>query len=270
MSIFFVKLKPAELYTHTHTHTGDLLIAFLSTIFIVSGAFADPDIYPYDSTADCDNSTLQTYSGTSNLQANWRANTISVGWYNGNDLLGVSDCQYDGALNFPPTIPTREGYTFKGWQLRSCGIYNLNKNTSQTWSAIKIGEVCEYYNGDTGDYNEDCADSHVAGLNNGEWAMGFSYGVIRGISKCSNTGSWYGQHGTPDDTDGPICWCAVTAFTPSGENQCDISTLSWVVGSTNYNDANDCADGCAGNCTYNEVDWRRHLFGNPPCYNCVS
>ena len=88
-------------------------------------AFADPTIAPTTTVADCDNSTLTTYSGTSNLQANWDANTIDLHWYADSDTtteMNVANasqsCTYDGTLTPPATIPTKTGYTFKGWTVR--------------------------------------------------------------------------------------------------------------------------------------------------------
>ena len=88
-------------------------------------AFADPTIAPTATVADCDNSTLTTYSGTSNLQANWDANTIDLHWYADSDTtteMNVANasqsCTYDGTLTPPATIPTKTGYTFKGWTVR--------------------------------------------------------------------------------------------------------------------------------------------------------
>ena len=73
------------------------------------------------STADCDNATLNTYTGTSNLSAGWQPNTIDLHWYNGDTEItsGVqTSCTYDGTLTPPATIPTKTGYTFKGWTVR--------------------------------------------------------------------------------------------------------------------------------------------------------
>ena len=74
------------------------------------------------STADCNNATLNTYTGTSNLSANWQANEIDLHWYNGDTELTVpsasQSCTYDGTLTPPATIPTKTGYTFKGWTVR--------------------------------------------------------------------------------------------------------------------------------------------------------
>lgn len=69
-------------------------------------------------TATCDNSTLETYGGTANMEIDWVPNTISLTWRNGDQqVAGPTTCNYDGALNIPTTQPTRTGYTFAGWKL---------------------------------------------------------------------------------------------------------------------------------------------------------
>ena len=77
------------------------------------------------STADCNNATLNTYTGTSNLSADWQPNTIDLHWYADSDAtteMNVANasqsCTYDGTLTPPATIPTKTGYTFKGWTVR--------------------------------------------------------------------------------------------------------------------------------------------------------
>ena len=77
------------------------------------------------STADCNNATLNTYTGTSNLSAGWQPNTIDLHWYadsNATTEMNVAtasqSCTYDGTLTPPATIPTKTGYTFKGWTVR--------------------------------------------------------------------------------------------------------------------------------------------------------
>ncbi len=77
------------------------------------------------STADCNNATLNTYTGTSNLSAGWQPNTIDLHWYADSDTTtemnvatASQSCTYDGTLTPPATIPTKTGYTFKGWTVR--------------------------------------------------------------------------------------------------------------------------------------------------------
>ena len=77
--------------------------------------------------APCTNNTLETYSGNSNLAADWQPNTINLSWYNENEKLTVQQsaqsCVYDGGLTIPSTPPTRTGYTFAGWEVRLPGTY---------------------------------------------------------------------------------------------------------------------------------------------------
>ena len=77
--------------------------------------------------ATCDNSTLETYSGTANVEINWVPNTINLSWYNGNEKMTVQQsaqtCSYDDLLTIPSTQPTRTGYTFIGWTVRLPGTY---------------------------------------------------------------------------------------------------------------------------------------------------
>ena len=77
--------------------------------------------------APCTNNTLETYSGNSNLSADWQPNTINLRWYNENEKLTVQQsaqtCTYDGTLTVPQTPPTRTGYTFAGWTIRLPGAY---------------------------------------------------------------------------------------------------------------------------------------------------
>ena len=101
------------------------------------------------STADCDNATLNTYTGTSNLSAGWQPNTIDLHWYNGDTEItsGVqTSCVYDGTLTPPATIPTKTGYTFKGWTVRGLpdGYTRLqyieSTGTQYIDTGINIGE----------------------------------------------------------------------------------------------------------------------------------
>ena len=101
------------------------------------------------STADCNNATLNTYTGTSNLSAGWQPNTIDLHWYNGDTEItsGVqTSCVYDGTLTPPATIPTKTGYTFKGWTVRGLpdGYTRLqyieSTGTQYIDTGINIGE----------------------------------------------------------------------------------------------------------------------------------
>ena len=97
--------------------------------------------------ADCDNATLDTYSGTSNLQANWDANEINLHWYADSDAtteMNVANasqsCTYDGTLTPPATIPTKTGYTFKGWTLKHKNLFDVN-TMLVTGKAVRAGNT---------------------------------------------------------------------------------------------------------------------------------
>ena len=99
----------------------------MKKLFILSLLFFTTDSYSSgiasnSASAPCDNNTLETYSGNSNLSADWQPNTINLRWYNDNEKLTVQQsaqsCTYDGTLNIPSTPPTRTGYTFAGWEVK--------------------------------------------------------------------------------------------------------------------------------------------------------
>ena len=192
------------------THTSKLLLGLLSTIIIVSGAFADPDIAPSASTADCKYAPLETYSGTSNLQAGWQPNTIALHWYNGDTELTVpsasQSCTYDGTLTPPATIPTKTGYTFKGWRVKQG-----NSGGQQAQQCTFASSVCGLTGGqvDSISYYDDWdeTDGYAAYDFNstylhsngnpryasysgepGDWlTLDENDGLVRGIASCNST-----------------------------------------------------------------------------------
>ena len=101
------------------------LLILLLCLF-VGNSFAS-GIASNSALAPCTNNTLETYSGNSNLAADWQPNTINISWYNENEKLTVQQsaqsCIYDGGLIVPSTPPTRTGYTFAGWEVRLPGTY---------------------------------------------------------------------------------------------------------------------------------------------------
>ena len=101
-----------------------LFVLFLC--LFVGNSFAS-GIASNSASAPCTNNTLETYSGNSNLAADWQPNTINLTWYNEQEKLTVQQsaqsCTYDGTLTIPSTPPTRTGYTFAGWKVRIPGTY---------------------------------------------------------------------------------------------------------------------------------------------------
>ena len=297
------RLKPAETYTHTHTHTCNLLlspkqigtICFAISILISAPLFAT-DIPSSASTADCKHTPLQVYSGTSNLEAGWTANTIQLHWYNGdteiqNVPVASQSCVYDDSLTPPSTIPTRTGYTFKGWRVRQpaqCSLSNLVID-----GEVEVGELtyvasrsstnsCVYFDVREGEIESNCDNSYVSGLNSGEWIAAFSHGIAYGESKCSaktgnnrdsNNGRWKWVAPSSDwiateseltlAGNGENCWCKATKYTPSGGTQCNITPSVWVFADNVY----DCAEGCANYCSMHDrapARFYRAMFTGQP------
>ena len=181
-------------------------------------------------------------------------------------------CVYDETLTPPSTIPTRTGYTFRGWRPRdlTCGLSHMDTSVYGTWFASKGSTgYCYYYNDDTGDeVDGDCSDSYFAGLNNSEWETNFSYGTVKGMSKCSGLSGGNNNRATESELtsasgEKKYCWCAATSYTPDGGNQCNIASPSWVFYG-DYGSASNCAGLCAGGCADNVIyydGFRRAVFG---------
>ena len=128
-----------------------LLMLFLS--LFISPVFGS-GIASNTASAPCTNNTLETYSGNSNLQADWQPNTINLRWYNENEKLTVQQsaqtCTYDGTLTVPQTPPTRTGYTFAGWKVRIPGTYteleyleSYGKRSDNTGQYIDTGVILD-------------------------------------------------------------------------------------------------------------------------------
>ena len=223
-----------------------------------------PNIAGDASNATCNNGTLETYNGTSNLTANWTPNTIQLTWYADSESTtpltgeGVpTSCVYGGGLT-PPSPLEREGYTFRGWRVRpkqTCGIRGLNTSTPSSG----------------GQGYQDASGGGVSqstyGLStNNTWAAEFSYGVVYGRALCSSTPGdnhdfgWGGNSEdwlkTPANTGGGNCWCQVTGFTPtpgpytSGPT-CTVSPAPsrWVF-YYDFVSSGNCASYCAFYCEY--------------------
>ena len=260
-------------------------ICLIISLLISTPLFAT-DISSSASTADCKYAPLQRYSGTTNLTADWQANTIQLHWYSeDNEIQNVpstsQSCTYGGSLTPPPVsyVPTRTGYTFKGWRARdlTCGLRHVDTSITGTWYASKGSNgYCYYYNYDTEEeVGDDCSDSHVAGLNNGEWETNFSYGTVKGTSYCSGKSGDNNGYAWSDPSrattseltsasgEKKYCWCAATEYTPDGGTQCNIASPSWVF-NDDYESASFCANNCALNCADlvgNDEGFRPAVFG---------
>ena len=234
------------------------------------------------------------------MEANWDANIITLHWYSeDNEIQNVpstsQSCTYDGSLTPLPVsnVPTRTGYTFKGWRAKSCfnnyscGLNSSLANTNSLWYASKSSAgLCIYHNENTYDESNNCSDSHITGLNNGEWKVDVSHGVLKGISMCNNVPSntWETtfegiMNGTittitteeqligfiynsctsdavkPGNAfnnagTGQYCWCKMTSYTPINGSECNTSSSAWMVVYMDggHDNTNDCIQYCPSDC----------------------
>ena len=224
-------------------------------MFVVSGAFAT-GVSSTATSADCDKPTLNTYTGTSNLQASWGANEINLRWYNNNTLMEVgsssSGCTYDSTLT-PPTAPSRMGYTFKGWHVRPTMNFSAiptNENGTTRWGIgwYNNANYC-WYEGTYASCSSDATYSKE--LQTHEWKVKYSHGELYGMSGCSTTSGTWGQPGNPTIGSGQYCWCKATGYKATGSNEIKgpLSALSWVY---YYDDGSvaSCARDCANDCAF--------------------
>ena len=104
-------------------------LIFIIPVLLTLPSYAD--IASNANSATCDSGTIGATSGSTGLEANWNANTITIDWYNGDTKITTNTCSYDGAVTIPAT-PTRAGYTFNGWHVRVAvpACYTLNNQTT--------------------------------------------------------------------------------------------------------------------------------------------
>ena len=202
-----------------------LFLCFFTADSLASGIASN------SATAPCTNNTLETYSGNSNLQADWAPNTINLRWYNDNIQITPTNtvantCTYDGSLTIPSNEPTRTGYTFAGWEVvPEYDFSTLPISTAPIQGYGKKSSEC-YIPWDDVPCDDDFAD-----LNNNEWKHVYSWGTIYGMVLCSTTESEWGQPGTPDESgNGRYCWCKATGYKPNNSNVLykPLNSMPWV------------------------------------------
>ncbi|MBQ6011851.1 MAG: hypothetical protein IJL23_01900, partial [Alphaproteobacteria bacterium] len=178
-----------------------------------------------------------------------------------------TSCVYDGTLTPPTTIPTKTGYTFKGWRVRQTS--NSSSGGSSSCFAGVDASIASTYGGfkndSTGRYGEWALEAETYGLTlDNTWAEEFTHGIVKGSAKCSANGGTYAMPGVPNDTKGRYCWCRVDSYEPANGNTCIVSNSSWLF-STVHTYAEDCDYDCVNNCGLElelyDSTFRRAVFG---------
>ena len=254
-----------------------ILILFLCLFTVDSFASG---IASNSATAPCNNTTLETYSGNSNLSADWQPNTIQLRWYDNNTLLTVQSaantCVYDDTLAIPSTAPTRTGYTFAGWTVQP--QYDFSTLTANPGDSYRYGkgvndstdtEHCMHGGGSGGSHILNCNDGNFADLDRLEWKTLFSWGTIYGMSICSSSSGESYTIGTPNESSvGQHCWCKATGYVPSGSSvkykpaYPSVYVVTW---KNVFPDIHSCYLWCATNCAYtveNDSVFRSNLFSH--------
>ena len=81
----------------------------------------NPDIYQgaeLDSIPTTTMNNICADNFPTEVYAIYKPNTINLNWWNGNGSVAQTTCEYDGTITLP-TTPTRTGYTFAGWKLKT-------------------------------------------------------------------------------------------------------------------------------------------------------
>ena len=184
---------------HMRKHMNKIIFIPMFAIIIPNLVFASGIS---SNSATCNNSTLETYTGTSNLSANWTPNTINITWYNDDTQFASNSCTYGGALTMPNSIPQKTGYTFVGWRVRqvtgSSYLCNLTNQILSTSGNYRYTRSDDYYGetdyctsaigGDNSDYTAiSCSNNEFSDLGMNEWKVVFNHGTMKGFSSCNNT-----------------------------------------------------------------------------------
>ena len=237
------------------------LLILLLIIFTID-SFAS-GIASNSASAPCTNNTLETYSGNSNLAADWQPNTIQLRWYDNNTLLNVQSaantCVYDGALTIPQTAPSRTGYTFAGWEVRPQMDFSTiptNDNGLERWSIgwYNNANYCLYSNSQNSDLRNCSEYSMYEKLQTFEWAVVFEHGNLYGMSMCSSSyNNTQYTTGVPSTTNGDYCWCKATGYESNTDNilKRPSQTLPWVYSWAES--VGDCPRACPTHCAYGAV-----------------
>jgi len=195
------------------------------------------DIESSNTAPTCDYGTLAAYSGDVDLKAEYEANVIELHWYNQDTEIAVQaeaqTCTYDTTFPLPSEQPTRAGYQFGGWKVKTFDFATLTslQNGAERW-AIGLNNNVDYC---LHLINVSCdSDNMFTELERHEWAALFDTGLLYGKGYCSaksgnntnttwstnSTSSWLSTYDQLEIVGGDKlnCWCQATGWKPSSNN----------------------------------------------------
>ena len=168
-----------------------------------------------------------------------------------------SSCTYAAPLT-PPTPADRPGYVFGGWKLKICKIPSGLLSTSishKGWigdSTVSHNNVFNPYSENTSDYGLTEDNTWGVTWSNGDKVVGEAIcsaisGDSHGYAWDGNSDDWTASESELTSVSGETryCWCKATGYIANGENQCSLSSSSWV---TYYDYGANCAEECAHGC----------------------
>jgi hypothetical protein len=182
---------------------------------------------------------------------------------------------YDGTLTPPATIPTKTGYTFKGWKLRVFDLTTLDTSINGSRYGYK----------DVPPYSKSSLTEYFGLTEDLTWAAEFSYGMVYGEASCNTTNGTYSavvnwgtntfeytilpQNIKSADTfeksiTGGRCWCRVTNVVPTEKLSRKATPTPWVFFTGSSWDISTCSHYCPTYCgfaTKEIAEFRQAIYG---------
>lgn len=208
--------------------------------------------------AQCVYDTLKSYIGPVTLNARWNPKDFNLMWFDDDDSVSQNSCSYDSNVSLP-AIPTKHGFEFQGWRVRSRCNFSDFGNPG----------VVNYYGRGTDNGIKRCwQNSNLVGCNNFglekilSWQVLFgtdeSTSIATGMSTCTEDshGKDYKETLPGDElSEGRYnisgkthCWCKITGYTYVDGNRCSVAPYSSWVYLGQEGTASNCSSNCAIDC----------------------
>ena len=236
------------------------LVSFISLIVAMPLFATNPDISANEIDPSCNNSVLNTYSGSAGIEIDWEPNTINIEWYNGDQKITPSNntantCTYDAGLTIPTNAPSKTGYTFAGWKIKTASAGGNSGNSGGSSQSQCSFATLLSFGDETQRASKSISNGTVStsggasastyGLsNNGDWGITLANGYVKGTALCSSSSSG----DVPSVSSGNYCWCKAEQVQYFGENWCSVESSSWVHNTTADSIIDLLGSSCAAEC----------------------